>query len=88
MTMRLTRLPHLDLQEDIQMIRGRLAEEAIIAGQYGTGAWAFFRGAMYEFSRKGMWNRIVLVFCMFALQNMSGAAGMSLVTELSVSGPH
>lgn len=57
------------------MIRSRLADEAIIAGKYGSGSWAFFRGALYELSRKGMWNRVLLVFCSFALQNMSGAAG-------------
>ena len=57
------------------MIRIRLSEEAVIAGRYGTGPWAFFRGALYELSRKGMWNRVLLVFCSFTLQNMSGAAG-------------
>lgn len=50
-------------------------EEADIAGRYGTGPWALFRGALYELSRKGMRNRVILVFCSFALQNMSGAAG-------------
>lgn len=50
-------------------------EEADIAGRYGTGSWALFRGALYELSRKGMRNRVILVFCSFALQNMSGAAG-------------
>lgn len=57
------------------MIRSRLADEAVIAGKYGQGSWAFFRGALFELSRKGMWNRVLLVFCSFALQNMSGAAG-------------
>ena len=57
------------------MIRSRLADEAVIAGKYGSGPWAFFRGALFELSRKGMWNRVLLVFCSFALQNMSGAAG-------------
>lgn len=57
------------------MIQGRLVEENNIASRYGTGSWALFRGALYELSRKGMRNRIILVFCSFALQNMSGAAG-------------
>ena len=57
------------------MIRSRLAEEDLIAAKYGTGAWAFFRGALNELSQKGMWNRVLLVFVSFALQNMSGAAG-------------
>lgn len=57
------------------MIRSRLADEAVIASKYGSGPWAFFRGALFELSRKGMWNRVLLVFCSFALQNMSGAAG-------------
>lgn len=64
-----------DLQEDLDMIRSRLADESIIASKYGSGPWAFFRGALFELSRKGMWNRVLLVFCSFALQNMSGAAG-------------
>lgn len=57
------------------MIRGRLADEASIASRYGTGSWAFFRGALNEFSRKGMKNRVALIICAFILQNMSGAAG-------------
>lgn len=75
----LRKLPrdHAYLQEDIQQIRIRLAEEKIIASRYGDGTWAFFRGALHELSRKGMWNRVLLVFCSFALQNMSGAAGTS-----------
>jgi hypothetical protein len=60
------------------MIRGRLDEESGIASRYGTGPWAFFRGAMHEFSRPGMRNRVLLVLCSFTLQNMSGAAGTSL----------
>ena len=58
------------------MIRVRLAEEAVISTKYGTGSWAFFRGAMQELSRPGMRNRVILVLCSFILQNMSGAAGM------------
>lgn len=57
------------------MMRSRLIDEARVAGKYGNGSWAFFRGALYELTRKGMWNRVLLVFCSFALQNMSGAAG-------------
>ncbi|PNY23276.1 quinate permease [Tolypocladium capitatum] len=75
----LRKLPrdHQYLQEDLQMIRNRLADEARVAANYGTGPWAFFRGALYELSRKGMWNRVLLVFCSFALQNMSGAAAIN-----------
>ncbi|KAL6822047.1 general substrate transporter [Trichoderma sp. SZMC 28015] len=68
---------HEYLKEDVQMIRGRLMEENNIASRYGAGSWALFRGALYELSRKGMRNRIILVFCSFALQNMSGAAAIN-----------
>ena len=61
------------------MIRTRLIEERELASKYGTGSWAFFRGALFELSRKGMWNRVVLVFVSFALQNLSGAAGTFFV---------
>lgn len=64
------------------MMRGRIADEATIASRYGTGTMAFIKGAMFEFSRKGMWNRVLLVFCAFALQNMSGAAGAFFSLEL------
>lgn len=64
-----------DIQEEVRQIRVRLAEEAAIASKYGSGPWSYFRGALYELSRKGMWNRVLLVFNSFALQNMSGAAG-------------
>ncbi|KAK7414330.1 hypothetical protein QQX98_006772 [Neonectria punicea] len=75
----LRKLPrdHTYLQEDLQMIRSRLADEALISAKYGSGSWAFFRGSLVELSRKGMWNRVVLVFCSFALQNMSGAAAIN-----------
>jgi hypothetical protein len=56
-------------------MRIRLDEEATIARQYGTGTWAFFRGAMDEFCRKGMRNRVFLILCIFTLGNLSGAAG-------------
>lgn len=65
----------LDLQEEVQMMRARLNEEAAIASQYGSGPKAFLFGAMSELCRKGMRNRSLLVLCSFALQNMSGAAG-------------
>lgn len=66
----------VDIQEELSTIRSRLLEEATVAGKYGTGAWAFFRSAMDEFSQKGMRNRIFLVFCAFTLSNLSGASGM------------
>ncbi|KAG9252999.1 general substrate transporter [Emericellopsis atlantica] len=68
---------HTYLQEEVQSIRSRLADESALAAKYGDGAWAFFRGALFELSRKGMWNRVVLVFISFGLQNMSGAAAIN-----------
>lgn len=65
-----------DIQEELSAIRSRLLEEAAVAGKYGTGSWALFRGAMDEVSQKGMRNRIFLVFCAFSLANLSGASGM------------
>ena len=59
------------------MIRVRLQDEARIADKYGQGWWAYIRGALYELSRRGMWNRVLLVFCAFSLQNMSGAAAIN-----------
>lgn len=59
------------------MIRSRLQDEARIADKYGHGSWAYFRGALYELSRHGMWNRVLLVWCAFVLQNMSGAAAIN-----------
>ncbi|RYP15899.1 hypothetical protein DL765_005433 [Monosporascus sp. GIB2] len=75
----LRRLPvdHPYVQEDIRAIESRLAEEASISAAYGSGPWAFYRGAMKQFSQKGMRNRLVLVFCAFALQNVSGAAAIN-----------
>lgn len=58
-------------------MRDRLAEEAAVSGKYGTGRWAFFRGAMSELSRKGMRNRVFLIFCGFALQNFGGAGAIN-----------
>ncbi|OAQ64703.1 MFS quinate transporter QutD [Pochonia chlamydosporia 170] len=68
---------HQYIQEDLEMIRSRLADEFRIAEKYGTGSWALFRGILYELSQKGMRNRLFLVFCAFALQNMSGAAAIN-----------
>ncbi|KAL4899830.1 hypothetical protein BDW74DRAFT_188860, partial [Aspergillus multicolor] len=75
----LRRLPrsHEYVQEDISMIRNRLHDESRIAEKYGQGWWAYIRGALFELSRRGMWNRVLLVFCAFALQNMSGAAAIN-----------
>ena len=75
----LRKLPrdHPYVQEDVLMLQNRLAEEASIAQTFGTGRWAFFRGAMSEFSRRGMRNRVLLVLCSFTLQNMSGAAAIN-----------
>ncbi|KAL5375776.1 hypothetical protein PMIN06_005039 [Paraphaeosphaeria minitans] len=70
-------IEHPYVQEDLQAMRNRLAEEAIISQRYGFGAWAHFRGAMSEFSQKGMRNRVFLVFCMFALNNLSGASAIN-----------
>jgi MFS family permease len=67
----------LDLQQEVDQIRTRLAEERLVSSEYGAGSWAFIRGALSELSRKGMRNRVFLVFCAFTLQNMSGAAGLS-----------
>lgn len=78
-TIRNLSLDHPYIQQDIDLIRSRLNEEASVASKYGTGSWAFFRGALDEFSRKGMRNRVMLVFCAFALQNLSGAAGMNQI---------
>ncbi|KAK1763019.1 quinate permease [Phialemonium atrogriseum] len=75
----LRRLPaeHQYIQEEVQMMRARLDEEAVIASRYGSGPKAFFLGAMNELLRKGMRNRGFLIFCAFALQNMSGAAAIN-----------
>lgn len=68
---------HQYIQEEVQMMRDRLAEEAAVSGRYGSGRWAFFRGAMSELSRKGMRNRVFLIFCGFALQNFGGAGAIN-----------
>lgn len=51
-------------------------EEASFSSKYGLGSLAFFRGAMDLFSRPGMHNRLFLVLCAFALNNLSGASGL------------
>ncbi|KAL5361080.1 general substrate transporter [Aspergillus floccosus] len=68
---------HQYVVEDIAIIKDRLREEEAIANTYGMGPWAYSRGALHELSRKGMRNRVALVFCAFALQNMSGAAAIN-----------
>ncbi|OJJ43196.1 hypothetical protein ASPZODRAFT_146216 [Penicilliopsis zonata CBS 506.65] len=76
----LRRLPvdHPYMQQELNMIQSRLDEEAAIADAYGSrGWWAYMRGAIHEFSRPGMRNRIVLVVCAFTLNNMSGAAAIN-----------
>merc|ERR1712000_419405 len=75
----LRKLPrdHQYIQEEVHTMRTRLEDEAMVASKYGSGSWAFFRGALFELSRKGMWNRVLLVFIAFALQNMSGAAAIN-----------
>ncbi|KAI1335814.1 general substrate transporter [Xylariaceae sp. FL0016] len=65
------------VQEDIAAIENRLHEESSIAESFGTGRGALFRGAMKEFSKKGMRNRVLLVVCAFTLQNFSGAAAIN-----------
>jgi hypothetical protein len=64
-----------DIQEEMVMLKARLEEEATIASGYGQGAYALFRGAMHEFSQKGMRIRVLVITCAFTLQNLSGAAG-------------
>ncbi|KAL3956906.1 hypothetical protein ACCO45_009752 [Purpureocillium lilacinum] len=75
----LRRLPrdHPYVGEDLDMMRVRLSEEADLARKYGQGSMAFAKGALFELSRRGMWNRVLLVFCAFLLQNMSGAAAIN-----------
>lgn len=58
-------------------MQSRLDEEATIAARYGNGSLAFIRGALNELSRPGMRNRVLLVFCAFALQNLSGASAIN-----------
>lgn len=58
-------------------MQNRLNEEAAIAARYGNGSFAFIRGCLNELSRPGMRNRVLLVFCAFALQNLSGASAIN-----------
>jgi MFS family permease len=55
----------------------RLDEERAIAARYGSGSFAFIRGCFNELSRPGMRNRVLLVFCAFTLQNLSGASAIN-----------
>jgi hypothetical protein len=55
----------------------RLNEERAIAARYGSGSFAFIRGCFNELSRPGMRNRVLLVFCAFTLQNLSGASAIN-----------
>lgn len=64
------------MQEELDMFQKKLDEERAVSAQYGNGQWAYLRGVANMLCRKGMWNRLVLVFCAFALNNLSGAAGM------------
>ncbi|TEA17311.1 Quinate permease [Colletotrichum sidae] len=75
-------IDHQYMREEVDMIRARLAEEASVAAAYGDGFYAYFRGALFELSRKGMWNRLLLVFIAFALQNMSGAAAINYYSPM------
>ncbi|KAG9518422.1 general substrate transporter, partial [Aureobasidium melanogenum] len=68
---------HEYLQEDVQDMQSRLDEEAAIAARYGRGSLAFIRGCLNELSRPGMRNRVLLVLCAFALQNLSGASAIN-----------
>ena len=70
------------IQEEVAMIRSRLSEEDEIARRFGTGSWVFARGAGTELSRKGMRIRVFLVFCSFALQNLSGAAAINYYSPI------
>ncbi|KAJ6442403.1 quinate permease [Purpureocillium lavendulum] len=88
----LRKLPrsHKYIQEDMEMMRVRLREETNLARRFGHGYVAFLKGALFELSRRGMWNRVLLVFCAFALQNMSGAAAINyysptLFTSIGIS---
>lgn len=65
------------MQEEIDMLQKKMDEEAAVASGYGTGQVAYFRGVADILCRKGMWNRLVLVFCIFALNNLSGAAAIN-----------
>ncbi|KAL2202219.1 general substrate transporter [Sarocladium strictum] len=75
----LRKLPadHEYIQEEMVMLKARLEEEATIASGYGQGAYALFRGAMHEFSQKGMRIRVLVITCAFTLQNLSGAAAIN-----------
>ncbi|KKY23020.1 putative quinate permease [Phaeomoniella chlamydospora] len=77
--MKLRHLPHDHqyIQEELGIMEHRLNEERALASSYGTGPMAYIRGALNELSRPGMRNRVLLVFCMFSLQNLSGASAIN-----------
>ncbi|KAK1585770.1 general substrate transporter [Colletotrichum navitas] len=75
-------MDHQYMQEEVEMIRARLTEEAAVAAMYGRGFYAYIRGSLHELSRKGMRNRLLLVFFAFALQNMSGAAAINYYSPM------
>lgn len=75
-------MDHQYMQEELETINARLSEEAAVAAKYGTGFFAYIRGCLYLLSRKGMWNRVLLVFLAFALQNMSGAAAINYYSPM------
>ncbi|KAK1585876.1 quinate transporter [Colletotrichum navitas] len=70
-------IDHKYMQEELDMFQKKIDEERAVAAQYGTGQWAYLRGVANMLARKGMWNRLVLVFCAFALNNLSGAAAIN-----------
>ncbi|KAI8622974.1 general substrate transporter [Xylariaceae sp. FL1651] len=73
---------HEYIQEELRHIRLRLDEEAALTANYGTGAWAFFRGGLHELSQKGMRNRVALVFWAFTLTQLSGAAAINYYSPI------
>ncbi|TEA21559.1 Quinate permease [Colletotrichum sidae] len=70
-------IDHKYMQEELEMLQKKMDEEAVIANEYGSGQWAYFRGVVNVLCRKGMWNRMLLVLCAFTLNNLSGAAAIN-----------
>ncbi|GKT95803.1 quinate permease [Colletotrichum tofieldiae] len=70
-------IDHKYMQEELDMFQKKIDEERAVSAQYGNGQWAYLRGVANMLCRKGMWNRLVLVFCAFALNNLSGAAAIN-----------
>lgn len=73
------------MQEELDQFQKKLDEERAVSSQYGTGQWAYLRGVANMLARKGMWNRLVLVFCAFALNNLSGAAAINYYSVRIIS---